>query len=485
MSARILYCDQAVFTSIRMPTGEGYRITACSRGFRPDIKQVITRQSPSQDALCWSPEQSGGDDVPPRYAASFYAVPNDRLCVAYSCYAGAEHSGRGGERVYTLNVVFRRSDFALCGYNPFTVLRAMIAAGVTTPLLKPPPVLPPLELPIDELPGDVVVSDVSPAFNPNWRAYLLHALDETRQFVVNLPEQWLAAAESVLIGLPGERRADVSFCAGLRYSVARPHNLNFLSDDGGRAKARMAGRPEQLIEPLEQDAPPVAESQWLSFVMRHWRADETATLARRTSVAFGDTSPEGCERVGKMYNEIDGMRQQRTKLMLAAAASHLLCDDGDAETDVAAELVIAAQGALLNRFSARTWDEIRELWPSLCSISRQSTEGRLFAQPLIERALKVAGKSHPIAAADAALDLTNPAGSNSTGRAGLLVGSGHDALIDGVLVRLADWARTASGQGLERLVSTCRRWQIVRPRCPLVAELQSRCQEEQLVKSEE
>ena len=482
MNARTLYCEQAVFTSTRMPTGEGYRITACSRGLRPDIKQVITRHSPSQDALCWSPEPSGGDREPPRYAASFYAVPGDRLCVAYSCYAGAEHSGRGGERVYTLNVVFRRSDFALCGYNPFTVLRAMIAAGVTKPLLKPPPVLPFLELPIDERPGDVVVGDVNPAFNPSWRAYLLHALDgrqaclQARQFVVNLPEQWLAAAESLLLGLPGERRADVSFCVGLRYSVARPHNLNFLSDDGGRAKARMSGRPEQFIEPLEQDAPEVAESHWLSFVIRHWGTDDTATLARRTSVAFGDASPEGCERVGEMYNEIDGIRQLRTKPMLVAAAFHLLRDDGDVETDIAAELVIAAQGVLLKRFSVRTWDEIREVWPSLCSIWRQSTEGRLFAQPLIERALDVAGQSHPIVAADAALELAHSAGSNS-------ISSGHDALIDRVLTRLADWGRTASGRELERLVSTYHRWQIVRPRCPLVAQLQSRCQEEQVVKS--
>ena len=60
MNARTLYCEQAVFTSTRMPTGEGYRITACSRGLRPDIKQVITRHSPSEDALCWSPEPSGG-----------------------------------------------------------------------------------------------------------------------------------------------------------------------------------------------------------------------------------------------------------------------------------------------------------------------------------------------------------------------------------------------------------------------------------------
>ncbi len=243
----------------------------------------------------------------------------------------------------------------------------------------------------------------------------------------------------------------------------------------------MTGRAEQLIEPLEQDAPEVTESQWLSFVMRHWRTDEMATLARRTSVAFGDASPQGCERVGRMYNEIDGIRQQRTKPLLAAAAAHLLCDERDSETEIAAELVVAAQGMLLKRFDVRTWDEIREVWANLCSISRQSTEGRLFAQPLIERALDVAGKSHPIAAAEAALDLAYHAGSKSSN-------SGHDALIDRVLERVVDWARTASARELERLVSTCHRWQIVRPRCQLVSELQSRCQckksEEQLVKSE-
>ena len=469
MSARTIQCDQAVFTSIRLPTGEGYRITATSRGLRPDIKQVITRHSPSQDALCWLPDRSAGDGEAPQYAAAFYAVPDDRLCVAYSCYAGAEHTGRGGERVYTLNVIFRRADFGLCGYNPFTVLRAMIAARLTEPLLKTPPVLAPLELSIDERPGDASIPDSSPAFDPNWRAYLLHALVDDGQFVINLPEQWLAAAESFLLGIPGERRADVSFSAGLRYSVSRPHNLSFLSDEVGRAKARMTGRQEELIEPLEQEAPHVPESQWLSFVKRHWREGDLSMLGQRTSMAFSDTSHEGCERIAKMYNEMDGIRQRRTKSLITAAAAHLRSDNRNIETDIAAELVVATQDTLLKRFSSRTWDEIREVWPKLCAIQQQSTEGRLFAQPLIQRALEVAGKSHPITAAEAALGLAQPADAQTNG-------GGNEVMIDKVLSRVADWARSASPRELERLVSTCKSWRIVRPRCRIVSELESLCE---------
>ena len=55
MTVTDLTCDQAIFTSIRGPMGEGYRIVAASRGLRPEEKQAITRLSPSHEALCWPP----------------------------------------------------------------------------------------------------------------------------------------------------------------------------------------------------------------------------------------------------------------------------------------------------------------------------------------------------------------------------------------------------------------------------------------------
>ena len=148
MSATKYTCDQAIFTSIRTPMGEGYRIIAASLGIRSDEKQTITRHSPSHEGLCLGQTDTtrsfGGAQ-----GAAFYPLPSGRFCVALSCPAGAEHTGRGGQRVYTHNVVIRADDWSLLGYNPFNVLRAMAAAGLTTPQLTPPAVLPALGLSVE------------------------------------------------------------------------------------------------------------------------------------------------------------------------------------------------------------------------------------------------------------------------------------------------------------------------------------------------
>jgi hypothetical protein len=55
---------------------------------------------------------------------AFYSLSSDRFCIAASHHAGAEHSGRGGQRVYTHNVIVSGDDLAKCGFNPFTIIRA-------------------------------------------------------------------------------------------------------------------------------------------------------------------------------------------------------------------------------------------------------------------------------------------------------------------------------------------------------------------------
>ena len=131
-----IVCDQAIFTSARTPMGEGYRIIAASGKVRVEEKQAITRCSPSHGALC--------DESPDATGMAFYALPTGRLCVAHSCYAGAEHTGRGGQRVYTINLILTKEDFEAVAYNPFRVLRLLRAAGAVKPQLKPPGQLPPI-----------------------------------------------------------------------------------------------------------------------------------------------------------------------------------------------------------------------------------------------------------------------------------------------------------------------------------------------------
>ena len=54
MTARTVCCDQAIFTSVRTPMGEGYRIIAASKGLTAEERKALTKLSPSHDSLCKS-----------------------------------------------------------------------------------------------------------------------------------------------------------------------------------------------------------------------------------------------------------------------------------------------------------------------------------------------------------------------------------------------------------------------------------------------
>ncbi len=84
--------DQAVFTSVRSPTGEGYRLVAASAGVRAEEKVEITRRSPSHDNLCGSGAGAVG--------LSSYLLSSGRHCVGYVCHAGCEHTAGGHGQYY-------------------------------------------------------------------------------------------------------------------------------------------------------------------------------------------------------------------------------------------------------------------------------------------------------------------------------------------------------------------------------------------------
>lgn len=523
-----LTCDQAIFTSIRATMSEGYRIVAASRGLQTDEKQVITRSSPSHDALCWQ-----ADTADNAYGAAFYPLPSGRLCVARSCYAGAEHTGRGGQRVYTHNLIFDQRQFPQCTYNPFNVLRAMVDADLASPQLKPPSLLPVLKLPITNAAfgeaneagrdngraeservtslvqggaGESVLGpDLWKKLDTAWRGYVLSALLNDRTLVVNLPNGWVEVAEAILMGVPGPMRTEVSFSAGLRFSIGRCHRLSLFHDENRATRSRTFGRGVEYLDPTATDEPPARPTQershppltrpleggdwegdtrtsaWHSFVERHWDKGDVVTLARRTSQAFSDVSAASRERVGLLYNEIDAIAQTDTTELLGMAATHLIESKRDVETDIAAELVVTAHRTLMERLDGMSWDEACRHWTTICAIPRQSTEAGLFVQPLIEQALRVAGRKHPAVAAEAALlpaQFLRASGPTTHPPESAVI---LNTVLDGVLTRFAEWVENATDAelmdlreteyGIESLIS---RWRGLKPNCPIVQRLRQR-----------
>lgn len=481
MSTKNITCDQAIFTSVRTPMGEGYRIIAASRGLRPDEKQAITRSSPSHDALCQSgdePADQGNDVV----AASFYTLPRERLCVALSCTAGAEHTGRGGHRVYTHCVVFDRENFPSCGYNPFVVLRAMVEAGLSVPQLKPPPVLPELNLTIQPLQSEAgrplqtrtIKAALGGSLPPAWGRAILNSLLLDRSVIVNVPDGWMPITEALLMGVPGPMRQDLSFSAGLRFSVGRSHRLSLSHDEPGVVKSRIAGRSFEYVDPSTDnvpdalDAPDVPTTEWLSFVERHWQHNEIDVLTHRTSRGFANVTPDSRERVGRIYNQTDSIRETDTPVLLEIAEEHLTGPSPDGEADLTADLLGKAQQAIIDRWLYAAWAEVGAQWETICSLWRRSAEARRFTGPLVEKALLVAAAEHPATAAEAALKLVH-------GVPPATLTEGDNRPIDNVLERLAQWVQNAGDADLERLPSLCQQWRAVRPSCPIVERIQQLC----------
>jgi len=457
-------CDQAVFTSIRSPMGEGYRIVAAGRGLKPEEKQAIIRCSPSHEALCASQEGEASEDD--AAGVAFYALPSGRLCIAFTCFAGAEHTGRGGKRVFTHNVIFAEADFTKCGYNPFAVLRAMKSAGLTRPQLSPDLVLPQMELAVDANfvpPLDRRLRSILSTFR---RRFVLRCLMERKAVAVELPEGWTEWTEALVLGIPGPLRSMISFGAGLRFSMGRGHLLQVFHDEN-RSVARRA--PAQGIcfvdSETSGDAP---NSAWFSFVDRHWLQGDMQGMMRRASRPFVDCSLEACEQIGRLYNSADAMPQTQSDQILSQAARALAEPGEGVEREIRFELCDAAKKIMLDRLSRAHWEDIRTLWSTLLNLWRNGGEATTFAQPLIVCSLRVAMADDPLAAAEAALNLTCDVPTTVDRKS-------NEVFLDEVLIRLGAAAPLTPGASLARLGDVVRRWQIERPTCPVVAALAERC----------
>ncbi len=475
MAAITINCDQAIFTSIRSPMGEGYRIVAASRGLRPEEKQAITRSSPSHEGLCVPPPAADRADGP-LPAMAFYSLPGGRYCVALSCTAGAEHTGRGGQRVYTHNVVFEAADLARCAFNPFNIWRSMIDAGLAEPQLKPPVPLPELPLTVDDAPLPAVACrlQLPAAWHSAARCHVLVRFLQDQPTVVDLTHGWQESAELLLLALPGPLRLKRSISAGLTYSVGRQHHLQLFHDASGKAKARLAGQPLELLE-LRDDVPeasptPVEHgSAWVGFVERHWQRGDSERLARRTSRPFRDVAPTARERIARLFNHTDQLPTLEPPKILTAVTEHLNREVDSIEQSIVDELFSAAAQTLVSRVKNQSWPTNRTLWVPLVGMVHSNARTRDWATPILVTILRSVQGEDLLPAAEAALEVFGDRGSSFKPPEPLR------SAVDDALARLATWvesggvcdavqlcgfterarARGLAGPTIERLMRCC------------------------------
>jgi hypothetical protein len=389
--------------------GEGYRIIAASKGLRPDEKQTITRMSPSHDSLC-APPADALESIPLRrntmsalcgghatqahretlldagrepVGFSFYPLPGGRLCAAHSRPAGAEHTGRGGQRVYTQNVVLSPEQFQAFHFNPFAVLRAILRSVAAEPQLSPPPILQDLQLSL----GDPLAPESNGSLDrhipASMRRYLLAGLLGDRRFVVNGLGAGLDLVEALMLGLPGPMRARASLSVGMKFSAGRTHRLQWLNDDGNKTKARIVGVPVEYLDVTKGKVPEVSISGWVRFVDRMWAQGDLQTLAARTSQPFRRWDVDARERVARWYEAIDSLAQIDTKAIMSLAGGCLQPREDEVERAIVRELLSAVQSELLERFRRLEWKDWAHDSSALLDIWKRGNGGPQFVEPII------------------------------------------------------------------------------------------------------
>jgi hypothetical protein len=494
MSTAKIVCEQAIFTSARSPTGEGYRIVAASKGLRPEEKQKITRFSPSHESLCvpevadaqplasgrvgdtrqftsstvavaslpraTKSEGAGADES--IIGAAFYPLPGGRLCIAASRHAGAEHTGRGGQRVYTHNFVVSGADFEAIGFNPFNLLRAI--PPMTTEMFNTPGgAIPALELTVNAASASRMTSQCSVLLPVGVRLAAVQQLLEGKPTVLNLPCDWQAWAEALLLSIPAPLRTKVSFAAGLRFSAARPHTLSILRDEKNTVKGRVA--PQGICFLGARSTPPAVMSHWLDFIDRHWVAGDLPGLARRTSRKFEDCTQSARERIGELFNIMDALPQTENLTVLNLVFRSFNALQPGVEADLRREFRDAAQRQLRDRLGSATWIQIKPIWSQLVEFWRNGSEAALFAQPLLHVALGAALRSDPLTAAELALTVSQvPNGADR---------DAHESMMSQVANRLKSFHPHGSDE-LGKLAKLATRWLAIRPECPLMAQTRDR-----------
>jgi hypothetical protein len=265
--------EQAIFTSARTASGDGYQLVARSPGVTEEQSRELTIWGPSHDALCERRDE--------RSSVNFQRLSCGTYCVSKTMEAGKEYSSRGGARIYTQFLLVPAGVLARFSNSPFAVLRAAWAKGMMTVHDQPPAVLEPFTLAgRSALVDEGLLAQLADQLGPDRVGRLISA-------AVSPGIQLIAGAvnyETLFGGLlncfPVEFRTELTFTTGLRYSPRRPFHLAPITGDA--AEKRQAARCEgvTVVDVSETvESVDVERGSWATYVAEAIRRDRLHNLA--------------------------------------------------------------------------------------------------------------------------------------------------------------------------------------------------------------
>jgi hypothetical protein len=215
-------------------------------------------------------------------------LASGNYCVSHTVHAGAEYSGRGGLRVFTVVLLASPEALARFANNPFRLLEAATAAGYADVLDPASERLEPIQLSCVATPVDrILLARLARHPGPHAMAALVDGILREGLLAVEsrVPLRRLIAGLFSL--LPVELRPLFSFSTGLKLSRQRSFRIQPLDPDTPRGGARRAGDPVPLL--LDQRASQLEVSHpWSELASHVLCTGAAASLCQALSIPRPD-----------------------------------------------------------------------------------------------------------------------------------------------------------------------------------------------------
>lgn len=215
---------RAIFTSARTERIQGYHLVARSSGINSQTEQILTGWCPSEDGLA-------DNDI---HAFSLQCFPSgtQQVAIARTVFGLPEYSSRGSSTVFTQMILLNIEQLAGFQFNPLVALNAAFRRGyLQLETLYADP-LSEADLPDRSL----LPATATRLLQPHVRTLCDTAcqlLADGKRVAVIDSDTPIDDLSLILNSVPTSLRPEISFSTGLKHSMNRPFQLQFLTGRTG------------------------------------------------------------------------------------------------------------------------------------------------------------------------------------------------------------------------------------------------------------
>ena len=224
--------EQAIFTSIRSSTRQGYHLAARSPGVGGHLGQQLYQWGPSHGSLL--------DDKITASSLNSFQLSSDWIVVSRTVYGAPEYSGRGALQVVTLILAVRRSQLSAFDDNPVSLARTALTLGYLRLPASVPETLPQITLPDRALLAASAATRHS--LDDSILDRSLRLLGQGQRIALVGADDPVGTMAHLIRRIPAKIRAETSFTTGLRPSRQRPFRVHIVPRIDADIQRRLAAQ---------------------------------------------------------------------------------------------------------------------------------------------------------------------------------------------------------------------------------------------------